>query len=73
MVRETGPTRRAMIEGFSEPIYSGVHWGIKRFYQVEPDQEQAATVEHITAATARLSRQPRYAGMARLEPLTAAP
>ena len=29
IVREKGPTRRAMIEGFSEPIYYGVHGGIK--------------------------------------------
>ncbi len=25
VVREKGPTRRAMIEGFKEPIYYGVH------------------------------------------------
>jgi hypothetical protein len=34
IVRETGPTRRAVIEGFSEPIYYGVHGGIKKFYKV---------------------------------------
>ncbi len=52
IVRESGPTRRAMIEGFSEPIYYGVHGGIKRFYNVEPDREHAATLDHIIAATA---------------------
>jgi hypothetical protein len=34
IVREKGPTRRAMIEGFNEPIYYGVHGGIKRFYKM---------------------------------------
>jgi hypothetical protein len=27
IVREKGPTRRAMIEGFNEPIFYGVHGG----------------------------------------------
>jgi hypothetical protein len=52
IVREKGPTRRAMIEGFSEPVYYGVHGGIKRFYKVEPEKEHAATLDHIVAATA---------------------
>jgi hypothetical protein len=52
IVRETGPTRKAMIEGFSEPIYYGVHGGIKKFYKVEPETEHAATLDHIIAATA---------------------
>jgi hypothetical protein len=30
IVREKGPTRRAMIEGFNEPVYYGVHDGIKK-------------------------------------------
>ena len=42
IVREKGPTRRAMIEGFAEPIYYGVHGGIKKFYKVEPEKEHAA-------------------------------
>jgi len=46
-----GPTRRAMIEGFNEPIYFGIHGGIKRFYKVEPDEEHVATHDHIGAAT----------------------
>jgi len=49
---EKGPTRRAMIEGFSEPVYYGVHGGIKRFYKVEPEKEHAATLDHIVAAVA---------------------
>jgi hypothetical protein len=52
IVREKGPVRRAMIEGFSEPIYYGVHGGIKDFYKVEPEKEHAATLDHIVAATA---------------------
>jgi hypothetical protein len=52
IVREKGPTRRAMIEGFNEPIYYGVHGGIKKFYKVEPEKEHAATLDHIVAATA---------------------
>jgi hypothetical protein len=52
IVRERGPTRRAVIEGFSEPIHYGVHGGIKSFYKVEPEEEHAATLDHIVAATA---------------------
>jgi hypothetical protein len=52
IVREKGPTRRAMIEGFSEPVYYGVHGGIMKFYKVEPEKEHAATLDHIVAATA---------------------
>jgi len=52
IVREKGPTRKAMIEGFGEPIYYGVHGGIKNFYKVEPEKEHAATLDHIVAATA---------------------
>jgi hypothetical protein len=44
IVREKCPTRRAMIEGFNEPIYYGVHGGIKDFYKVEPEKTHAATL-----------------------------
>jgi hypothetical protein len=50
--REKGPTRKAMIQGFSEPVYYGVHRGIKRFYGIEPDKEYPATLDHMVAATA---------------------
>lgn len=50
ITRETGPTRKAVIEGFGEPIYYGVHGGIKDFYRVEPEIEHAATLDHIVAA-----------------------
>lgn len=52
IVRENGPTRRAVIEGFNEPVYYGVHEGIKRFYKIEPEEEHAATLDHIVAAVA---------------------
>jgi len=52
IVREKGPTRKALIEGFSEPVYYGVHGGIKRFYKVEPEKEHAATLDHIVGAVA---------------------
>ncbi|MEJ2695057.1 MAG: hypothetical protein P8013_00250 [Candidatus Sulfobium sp.] len=51
IVREEGPTRRAVIGGFGEPVYYGVHGGIKEFYKVEPAKEHAATLDHIVAAT----------------------
>ena len=50
IVRESGPTRKAMIEGFDEPIYYGVHGGIKKFYRVDPEREHAATLDHIVGA-----------------------
>jgi hypothetical protein len=50
IVRENGPTRKAMIEGFDQPIYYGVHGGIKKFYRVDPETEHAATLDHIVGA-----------------------
>jgi hypothetical protein len=52
IVREKGPTRKAIIEGFNEPVYYGIHGGIKNFYKIEPEEEHAATLDHIIAATA---------------------
>ena len=52
IVRGNGPTRKAVIEGLDEPIYYGVHGGIKKFYKIEPEKEHAATLDHIIAATA---------------------
>jgi hypothetical protein len=43
IVRVKGPTLKATIEGFDEPIYYGVHGGIKTFYNVEPEKEYPAT------------------------------
>jgi hypothetical protein len=50
VTREKGPTRKALIKGFDEPIYYGVHGGIKRFYQIEPETEHAATLDHVVGA-----------------------
>jgi hypothetical protein len=50
ITREKGPTRKAMIEGFAEPVYYGVHGGIKDFYKVDPEKEHAATLDHIVGA-----------------------
>jgi hypothetical protein len=47
IVREEGATRKAVIEGFSEPVFYGVHGGIKKFYGVEPQKEYPATLDHI--------------------------
>jgi hypothetical protein len=48
--KEKGPTRRAVIEGFSEQVYYGVHGGFKKYYKDEPEKEHAATLDHIVAA-----------------------
>jgi hypothetical protein len=50
IVRENGPTRKAIIDGFGEPIYYGVHGGIRKFYRVDPEVEHAATLDHIVGA-----------------------
>ncbi|HEY5527987.1 MAG TPA: hypothetical protein VIL51_00880 [Thermoleophilia bacterium] len=50
ITRENGPTRKAMIRGFKDPIYYGVHGGIKKFYKVDPEEEHAATLDHMVGA-----------------------
>lgn len=50
ITREQGPTRKALIKGFPQPVYYGVHGGIKGFYRVEPDVEHAATLDHMVGA-----------------------
>jgi len=50
ITREGGPTRKAIIKGFDEPVFYGVHGGIKHFYKVEPEREHAATLDHIVGA-----------------------
>ena len=50
ITRERGPTRKALIEGFEKPVYYGVHGGIKGFYGVDPEEEHAATLDHIVGA-----------------------
>jgi hypothetical protein len=48
--RVKGPTRKAIIKGFDQPVYYGVHGGIKGFYKVDPDEEHAATLDHVVGA-----------------------
>jgi hypothetical protein len=50
ITRVKGPTRKAVIEGFDEPVYYGVHGGIKGFYKIDPDEEHAATLDHVVGA-----------------------
>ncbi|UCF57949.1 MAG: hypothetical protein JSW15_05740 [Deltaproteobacteria bacterium] len=52
IVREQGPTRRAVIEGFPGEVRYGIHGGIKDFYKVEPKEEHPATLDHIVSAIA---------------------
>ena len=39
ITRDKGPTRIAEIKGFAEPVFYGVHGGIKDFYKVDPEKE----------------------------------
>ena len=50
--KDKGPVRRAYIEDFPEPVYYGVHGGIKKFYGLEPEEDLPATLDHIVAAVA---------------------
>jgi hypothetical protein len=50
ITREKGPTRIAHIRGFDHPVYYGVHGGIKKFYRVDPEEEHAATLDHLVGA-----------------------
>ena len=52
IVREEGPTRRAVIEGLGTEVFYGVHGGIANFYKVRPKVEHAATLDHIVTAVA---------------------
>jgi len=52
IVREEGPTRRAVIEGFAGDVHYGVHGGIANFYKVKPKVEHPATLDHIVSAVA---------------------
>lgn len=50
ITRVKGPTRKAQIKGFEEHVYYGVHGGIKGFYKIDPDEEHAATLDHLVGA-----------------------
>ncbi|WP_121612391.1 hypothetical protein [Mesobacillus foraminis] len=42
--------RKAYIDGFNDPLFFGVHGGVKEFYGVEPDVQYPSTLDHIVAA-----------------------
>jgi hypothetical protein len=44
------PKRRAYVEGFDDPIYFGVHGGIKEFYGLEPEEDIPATLDYLVAS-----------------------
>ena len=50
--KDKGPTRRAYIENFPEPVRYGVHGGVKKFYGVEPPEDLPTTLDHMVAAVA---------------------
>ncbi|SDC69131.1 MULTISPECIES: hypothetical protein [unclassified Candidatus Frackibacter] len=50
IIQDERPNRRAYIEGFEEPLYFGVHGGVKEFYGVEPEIEYPLTLDHIVSA-----------------------
>ncbi len=43
------PIRRAYIEHFKDPVYFGMHGGIKDFYGVESEEEHPTTLDYIVA------------------------
>ncbi|MEZ4600114.1 MAG: hypothetical protein R2940_10055 [Syntrophotaleaceae bacterium] len=47
ITRDRGPIRKAWIEGFAEPVFYGVHGGIRDFYKVDEVEEHPATLDHI--------------------------
>lgn len=51
IVQDERPNRRAYIADFTEPIYFGVHGGVKDFYKATPEIEYPSTLDHIVAAT----------------------
>ena len=50
ITRVKGPTRKAEIKGFDQPVFYGVHGGIKGFYKIDPEEEHAATLDHMVGA-----------------------
>ncbi|MFC4322974.1 hypothetical protein [Litchfieldia salsa] len=42
--------RRAYISDFEEPVYYGMHGGVKDFYKSIPEIERPSTLDHIVAA-----------------------
>jgi len=38
--------RQSNISGFKQPIFCGVHGGVKQFFGVEPEIEYPSTLDH---------------------------
>lgn len=45
-----GKVKRALIEGFSEPVRMGMHGGVKKFYRVESEEDLPTTLDYVVAA-----------------------
>ncbi|WP_028782549.1 hypothetical protein [Thalassobacillus devorans] len=50
IIQEERPNRRAYIADFEEPVYYGVHGGVKEFYKAVPETEHPSTLDHIVSA-----------------------
>jgi hypothetical protein len=50
IIQDERPNRRAFIADFPEPVYYGVHGGVKNFYKVEPKVEYPSTLDHSVAS-----------------------
>jgi uncharacterized OsmC-like protein len=45
-----GKVKKAVIEGFPQPIRMGVHGGVKKFYRVESGEDLPTTLDYVVAA-----------------------
>jgi len=52
IIQDKRPNRRAYVEDFEEPLVFGVHSNIAHFYQMTPEEEHPATLDHIIAGVA---------------------
>ncbi len=50
IIQDERPNRRAYIADFTDPIFFGVHGGVKEFYKASPEKEYPSTLDHIVAA-----------------------
>ena len=45
-----GKVKKAVIEGFPQPIRMGLHGGVKKFYRVESSEDLPTTLDYVVAA-----------------------
>jgi len=45
-----GKVKKAIIEGFPQPIRMGLHGGVKKFYKVESEEDLPTTLDYVVAA-----------------------